>query len=133
MLRKYYAEDVLVVSGLWEPPITKRDQYIQAYLLQRDRVKGVQLNRQNTFIRVVGNVAWAVYMWNFTAEVDGKAAGYRGHTTLVLEKRGGRWLIVTNHTSTAEPPGPPQQAPSPQTPAPQQKPPAQPPAGKPGR
>jgi len=107
MLRKFYADNVLVVSGLWEPPIIGVDKYIQAYQRQRERVQGVQLNRSNTFLRVQGNVAWAVYQWVFTGVVDGQAAGYHGHTTLVFEKRNGKWQIITNHTSYADPPPPP--------------------------
>lgn len=101
MLRKYYADNVLVVSGAWEPPLMGVDRYIQAYQRQRTRMQGAQLNRSNTFIRVEGTVAWAVYQWTFTGIVDGQSTGYRGHTTLVFEKRNGRWLIITNHTSLA--------------------------------
>jgi len=60
-------------------------------------------------------VAWAVYQWVFTGEVDGQPTGYRGFTTLVFEKQGGAWLIMTNHTSIADLP---QSAPPPQPIAP---------------
>jgi ketosteroid isomerase-like protein len=117
MLRKYYADNVLIVSGVWEPPLIGLDKYIAAYQRQRDRVHGPQLNRSNTFIKVDGNVAWAVYQWTFTGEVDGQPMGYRGHTTLVFEKKNGHWLIITNHTSIAD--APQQQAvqPAPAAPA----------------
>lgn len=101
MLKKYLADNLLVVSGVWEPPLMGVDKYIAAYQRQRERVRGVQLNRMNTFVRVQGNVAWAVYQWTFTGEVDGQPSGYRGHTTLIFEKRNGRWLVITNHTSIA--------------------------------
>ena len=65
-------------------------------------MNGVRLERENTYVNVKGNVAYAAYQWTFTAEMDGKPAGSRGHTTLVLEKRGDRWLIVHNHTSVVE-------------------------------
>ena len=104
MMKKYYADNVLVVSGLWEPPLIGLDKYIQAYQRQHERVRSVQLNRSNTFLRVEGTVAWAVYQWVFTGVVDGQPAGYHGHTTLVFEKRNGHWLIITNHTSYADPP-----------------------------
>ncbi|HKO03134.1 MAG TPA: nuclear transport factor 2 family protein [Candidatus Acidoferrales bacterium] len=111
LLKKHYAENVLVVSGVWEPPLIGRENYIQAYQRQRERVRGVQLNRSNSFVRVQGNVAWAVYQWTFTGDVDGQPTGYRGHTTLVFEKQGGAWLIMTNHTSIV---AMPQAAPAPQ-------------------
>jgi ketosteroid isomerase-like protein len=124
MMKKYMADNILVVSGLWEPPLTGLDKYLAAYQRQRERVHGVQLNRSNTFIRVQGNVAWAIYQWTFTGEVDGRPTGYRGHTTLVFEKRNGTWQIITNHTSLADaPPEPvapqanPQPQPQPQAPA----------------
>lgn len=117
LMRKYYADNVLVVSGLWEPPLIGLDKYLQAYQRQRERVHGAQLNRSNTFLRVQGTVAWAVYQWTFTGEVDGQATGYHGHTTLVFEKRNGHWLIITNHTSYADPPPPPTPAPAAQPPA----------------
>jgi ketosteroid isomerase-like protein len=115
MLKKYLADNLLVVSGVWEPPLIGVDKYIAAYQRQRERVRGPQLNRSNTFIRVQGNVAWAVYQWTFIGEVDGQPTGYRGHTTLIFEKRNGRWLIITNHTSIATTPQEqvPQQNPAP--------------------
>ena len=116
-LRQFYADNVLVVSGLWEPPVIGRDKYIAAYQRQRERVQGPQITRTNTFIRVEGTVAWAVYQWTFTGVVDGQPTGYRGHSTLVFEKRNGKWLIITNHTSLAVPPPAPQ-APQPSTPPP---------------
>ena len=118
MLRKYYADNVLIVSGVWEPPLMGLDKYVAAYQRQRERVHGVQLNRSNTFIRVQGTVAWAVYQWTFTGEVDGQPSGYRGHTTLVLEKINGRWQIMTNHTSIADTPPQPAAQPAPQPAAP---------------
>lgn len=117
LLRKHYADNVLVVSGVWEPPLIGLDRYIQAYERNRARMQAPQMNRSNTFIRVQGTVAWAVYQWTFTGVVDGQSTGYRGHTTLVFEKQNGRWLIITNHTSLAIPSQAPQTA-QPNAPAP---------------
>lgn len=116
LMQKYYAADVAVVSGTYEPPLIGWNNYLQAYLRQRERVQSVRLERRNTFIHAKGTLAWAAYQWEFEAMVDGKPSGARGHTTLVLEKRGERWLIVHNHTSLvaeaqvpepAQPPAPP--------------------------
>ena len=119
-LRKYYADNVLVVSGLWEPPLIGLDKYIAAYQRQRERIQAPEINRSNTFIRVEGTIAWAVYQWTFTGIVDGQPTGYHGHTTLVFEKRNGKWLIITNHTSLAVAPA------TPQPPQPSTQPPAKP-------
>lgn len=102
LLHKHYADDVSVVSGLYEPPVQGWDNYLQAYQRQRERVEQLRLDRFNTFIRVKGTMAWVMYQWQFSAYVDSKPSGARGHTTLLLEKRGAQWLIVHNHTSVAE-------------------------------
>ena len=103
-LRKYYSDDVVVVSGLWEPPIVGWANYAKAYADQRARVSGERMDRSNTLIKVNGNSAWATYQFVYLAMVDGKVAQFRGHTTLVLNKQGDRWVIVLNHSSIVDPP-----------------------------
>ena len=98
-LRKYYADDVLVVSGLWEPPVIGWENYARVFQAQRAGVTGVRMDRTNTYIKVNGNSAWATYQWNYTATLDGKFSGFRGHTTLVFSRQGNRWLIVLDHSS----------------------------------
>jgi ketosteroid isomerase-like protein len=113
LLHKYHADDVVVVSGVYEPPITGWTNYAQAYLRQRERTQSVRLERVNTYLVVRGNIAWATYQWNFAAVVDGQATSVQGHTTLVLEKRKEKWVVTLNHTSAvsapqAQPAAPPQ-------------------------
>ncbi len=118
-LHSYYAEDVTVVSGLWEPPVLGWANYLADYQRQRTRMQQVRMDRQDTLVRVNGATAWACYQWDFSGMVDGQGSAARGHTTLVLAKRNGRWLIVHNHTSltqVAAPQAP--AAPPPGTPAP---------------
>jgi ketosteroid isomerase-like protein len=102
LLQKYYAPDVTVVSGAYEPPLQGWASYAAAYQRQRQRLATVRIERRNTFIQVKGTVAWAVYQWEMAAEADGAPFGARGHTTLTFEKRGGNWMIVHNHTSMVE-------------------------------
>ncbi len=118
MLHKYYADDVTVVSGAWEPPLIGWENYLRAYRAQRERMQGGQLDRSNSFIRVKGNLAWVDYQWEFHGEVDGKPSVAHGHTTLVLEKRADRWLILHNHTSIVPELAPPAPAPPPGAPRP---------------
>jgi ketosteroid isomerase-like protein len=99
LLRKYHADDVMVVSGVFEPPVIGWANYASAYRAQRQRIQQVRMDRRNTYIFVRGNFAWATYQWEFTALTDGRPSSARGHSTLILEKRGGQWLIVHNHTS----------------------------------
>lgn len=103
-LRMYYANDVAVVSGLDQPVIVGLNNYLADYQAQRKRVQSGQIIRRNTFVRVQGNTAWASYQWEFTGLVDGRAADFRGHTTLIFERNGPAWLIVFNHTSLDAPP-----------------------------
>jgi ketosteroid isomerase-like protein len=131
MLHTFYADDVLVVSGAWEPALQGWQNYVRAYLAQRTRTQGARLERTNTFTKVLGTTAWSTYQWEFTGQVDGVPAGAVGQTTLVLEKRGGKWLIVINHTSVV--PVPQRPVPASSGPAPQTSQPARPLAsGAPG-
>jgi ketosteroid isomerase-like protein len=100
-LRKDYADDVSLVNGSWEPPIFGWTNYLAVYQLQRARMQQVRMERSNTFIKVNGTVGWACYQWDFAAVVDGQPAASQGQTTLILEKRNNRWVIVHNHTSLA--------------------------------
>jgi len=101
-LHKYYADDVYVVTGDWSPPLIGWDNYAKAYQAQRARVTGGRMDRTNTYIKVEGNSAWATYQFYYMASMEGKVSESRGHTTLILNKRGDRWLIVLNHSSIVE-------------------------------
>lgn len=127
MLHKYYADDVTVVSGAWEPPLLGWANLVRAYQRQRERMQSGRLDRSNSFIKVKGNFAWANYQWEFNALVDDKPSAAHGQTTLVMEKRAERWVIVLNHTSIVpemrEPaptpgPGAPKPTPPPSAPGP---------------
>lgn len=101
-LHKYYADDVVVVSGLWEPPVIGWANYAKAYEEQRSHVSGARMDRTNTVIKVNGNSAWATYQFVYLSMADGKVAQFRGHTTLILNKQGDRWVIVLNHSSIVD-------------------------------
>jgi ketosteroid isomerase-like protein len=101
-LHKYYADDVVVVSGAWEPPVIGWDNYVKAYQAQRARVTGGRMDRTNTYSKVNGASAWATYQFDYVATVEGKIMEFRGHTTLILNKHGDSWVIVLNHSSIVE-------------------------------
>jgi ketosteroid isomerase-like protein len=101
-LHKYYADDVVVVTGDWSPPLLGWESYAKAYQAQRARVTGGRMDRTNTFIKVDGNVAWATYQFYYVTSLDNKMSESRGHSTLILNKRADRWLIVLNHSSIVE-------------------------------
>lgn len=98
-MHKYYDEDVAAVSGSWEPPLMGWRAYAAAYQIQHSRTQSSRLDRTNTFTKIVGDAAWVTYQWQFSGQVDGQPTTALGHTTLVLQKRDGHWLIVLNHTS----------------------------------
>mgnify|MGYP001569691374 CR=1 FL=1 len=81
-----------------------------------DGVSGIELLRENTRIIRRGNFAWAVYEWRFAAMMGRERVAALGHTTLILEKRRGRWVIVHNHTSALVPWRPPEKPPAPPSP-----------------
>jgi ketosteroid isomerase-like protein len=101
-LHKYYADDVVVVSGASEPPVIGWDNYVKAYQAQRARVTGGRMDRTNTLVKVNGDSAWATYQFYYVATVEGNIMEFRGHTTLILNKRGNRWVIALNHSSISD-------------------------------
>src|SRR5579862_6473674 len=101
-LHKYYADDVVVVSGAWEPPVIGWDNYLKSYQAQRAQVSGARMDRSNTVIKVNGNSAWATYQFTYVAQMDGKVVQFRGHTTLILAKQTDRWVITLNHSSIVD-------------------------------
>jgi ketosteroid isomerase-like protein len=107
-----YADDVTFVSGIWAPPVIGWASYVPLYQAQRARAQQVRLERTNTLIKVDGVVAWASYQWDFSGTVDGRPMVAQGQTTLIMEKRNNRWLIVHNHTSVAQTPQLPAAAPT---------------------
>ena len=98
-LHKYYADDVVLVSGAWEPPIIGWDNFLKAYQAQREHVTGARMDRSNTLIKVNGNTAWATYQFIYVAQSEGQVVQYRGHTTLFFIKQADKWLITLNHSS----------------------------------
>jgi len=100
-LRKDYADDVIMVNGMWAPPVLGWKNYLAAYQQQHARMQQIRMDRTNTYIKFSGTFAWACYQWDFSAVVDGQPSAARGQTTLIMEKRDNRWVIVHNHTSVA--------------------------------
>jgi ketosteroid isomerase-like protein len=98
-LHKAYADEVVVVSGVWAPPVIGWNDYLASYQQQKARMQQVRMDRINTLIKVDGTVGWACYQWDFGATVDGQPSSVQGQTTLILEKRNNHWVIVHNHTS----------------------------------
>ncbi|HXQ26454.1 MAG TPA: nuclear transport factor 2 family protein [Candidatus Acidoferrales bacterium] len=118
MMHQYYSDNVVFVSGAYEPPVVGWQNYVPLYQRERAAFQAMQLNRRNTLIFTRGDVAWASYQWRFDAMFNGQPYSRRGQTTLVFNKIGGNWLIVHNHTSeVTSASAPAQQAPAANPPA----------------
>jgi ketosteroid isomerase-like protein len=102
-LHQTYGDDVVFVSGVWEPPVFGWANYLPLFQKQHARMQQVRMDRLNTYIKVSGSAGWACYQWDFGASIDGQQMISKGQTTLVLEKRSNKWMIVHNHTSVAQP------------------------------
>jgi uncharacterized protein (TIGR02246 family) len=98
-MRKFYSDDTTVISGAWESPLFGWANYARAYQGQFARTSGARLERTNSYSKVIGDMGLVTYQWQFIGDVDGKRAQAFGHTTLVLQKRAGNWVIILNHTS----------------------------------
>ncbi len=129
-MHKNYSDDVSVVTGGWNAPVIGWTNYVALYEQQRSHMQQIRMDRMNTYIKVNGTTAWACYQWEFAATMDGTPTWAHGQTTLVLVKKGSRWLITHDHTSvvqTGKQPQPgaaPANAPA-NTPTPENKPPSQ--------
>jgi uncharacterized protein (TIGR02246 family) len=122
-LHQTYADDVVIVSGNWAPPIVGWTNFSAMYQQQRAQMQQVRMDRSNTVIRVVGNFGWVCYQWDFSAVINGQPSAAQGQTTLVFEKQNGKWLIAHNHTSLVQANGaltPVKPASTPQAPQPPQ-------------
>lgn len=86
------------------------ENYARAYQAQIARSSGSRLERTNSYIKLMGDTAWVTYQWQYIGIVDGTTVQAYGHTSLVLQKRAGTWLIVLNHTSAIPADQPPAQA-----------------------
>jgi ketosteroid isomerase-like protein len=120
LMHKFYSDNVTFVSGAYEPPIVGWQNYVPLYQRQRAAFQGMQVLRRNTIVFPHGDVAWAMYQWEFDSMLNGQPYTMRGQTTLIFNKVGGNWLIVHNHTSEIPSASGPAQpaAPATQTPAP---------------
>lgn len=114
-LGQYYAADVVVVPGDYNPVVEGWTNIEPRYRLSQAGYDELDLMRENTRIVRRGKVAWASYQWRLAGMRGKEMMQALGHTTLILEKRGGKWVIVHNHTSVvptrpssprAEPPQP---------------------------
>ncbi|HYL47352.1 MAG TPA: nuclear transport factor 2 family protein [Candidatus Limnocylindrales bacterium] len=98
-MHKYYADNATFVRGTYEPPLVGWQNYVAQYQQQRAAFGGFQIIRRNTSVFVLGDTAWATYLWEFDAMYQNRPYSARGQTTLVFNKVGENWLIVHNHTS----------------------------------
>jgi ketosteroid isomerase-like protein len=62
-----------------------------------ERATNVHTEMHQPEVTVQGEVAWIVYYWTDSGEVDGKRFTSRGKSTRIFVKENGRWLCVHGH------------------------------------
>ncbi len=103
LMHKYYSDNATFVSGEYEPP-SSDGRITRSYTSRRvRRFRRCRSAGSNTLIFVHGDVAWAMYRWEFDSMLNGMSYSLRGQTTLIFNKVNGNWLIVHNHTSQIVP------------------------------
>lgn len=95
----YFAPEVTMVPANYAPPVKGWTNVKTRYQQATANLEGTSMYPENTTITRRGKTAWVVYQWRFAGIVNGQPIGALGHTTLVMEKRSGKWVIVHNHTS----------------------------------
>lgn len=74
-----------------------RDHHLRP---EMEAMKKVKFPLENIKVHVKGNLAWATYSYRMSGEYKARPFDSAGAATMVLEKRGDKWLIVHEHTST---------------------------------
>jgi len=99
------ADDVSIVNGSWAPPLSAGPT---TWLSTSSSARACsRCGWTAEYVhQVSGTVGWACYQWDFAAIVMAQPSASQGQTTVVLEKRNNRWVIVHNHTSLATAPPP---------------------------
>ncbi len=59
-----------------------------------------QMRVSDLRVRLAGGSAWVTFSYRLAGVVDGGPVAARGVGTMVLQKLGGRWLVVHSHTSS---------------------------------
>ncbi|MBI2955790.1 MAG: SgcJ/EcaC family oxidoreductase [Acidobacteria bacterium] len=112
-LARHYAPEVTMIPADYGPPVVGWTNVAQRYQQAYAQLGKMELLRENTRILRRGKLAWATYQWRAVTMVGKELREAQGHTTLILEKRGGHWVILHNHTSLAAMPPEPKAAPPP--------------------
>jgi uncharacterized protein (TIGR02246 family) len=108
-LARHYASEVTVIPGDYNATIEGWSKVEPLYRAAFSAFARLELLRDSTRIMQRGKLAWASYQWRLAGARGQEMVQSQGHTTLILEKRGGKWVIVHNHTSivpTAPAPAP---------------------------
>lgn len=73
-----------------------RDHHLRPEI---EAMKNVKNPIEDIKVHVKGDLAWVTYSYRMSGEYKGRQFDNAGAATMVLEKRGGAWLIVHEHTS----------------------------------
>jgi len=102
-MAKVYSAEATMTPGDYTPPLAGWPRVEAGYRQAFANLSGAEMARENTRIVTKGKIAWATYQWRFAGARGEQFFSAEGHTTLILEKRGDRWQILHNHSSTALP------------------------------
>lgn len=106
-----YAGDSLTVvegAGINRGWRDYRDNHLAPELKE---FRNFRYRPQEIEVRVVGDIAWAMYRYTLSAEMGERKVDVVGRGTAILERRGGRWVV--RHSQTASRPRRPSDPPMP--------------------
>lgn len=69
-------------------------------------IKNTKYSSSDVKVKIDGKTAWATFKYTISGDSEGKHFDGGGLGTAILEKRGGRWLIVHWHSSAPRRPTP---------------------------
>lgn len=96
---QHYAPEATQVAANYSPPVEGWAAIEERHLEAHAGLTSIAIEPENIRVIVRKDLAWAMYQWRFAGELNKQILTSRGHTTLILEKRKGKWLVVHNHSS----------------------------------
>lgn len=61
------------------------------------RASNVHTEMHQPEVTVIGEVAWIVYYWTDSGQIEGKRFSSRGKSTRIFVKEDGKWLCIHGH------------------------------------
>jgi uncharacterized protein (TIGR02246 family) len=103
-----YADDAVVMEPGPGMMARGKEQIRKSFTEMFGTPGGMELRLDEAHYRAVGNLGYGYILWTMTIKDEkGKVTEMKGRASDVMEKRGGKWVLIVDHASVPLPPPPP--------------------------